>query len=245
MLAKLADELPVGDYLYEPKWDGFRAIVFRGEDDVYLQSRDSRPLDRYFPDLHDALLERLPKNCVVDGEIVVVDNHGQAHFEWLQGYGDKLKDINGSLQYHLFDILWCDGRDVTGMPLSERKELLRSIIPGSEVLKYSDHVEGNGLKFYEAVKKQALEGMVAKRADSPYQPGIRGLDSILAEGIPRGNVILLEGAIGTGKTTLGVEFVYRGASEYGEPGIIVIFVCSARGPRWKSIRRRHQPWSSM
>ena len=66
MLAKLADELPSGDYLYEPKWDGFRAIVFRGEDDVYIQSRDSRPLDRYFPELHVVLLERLPKNCVVE-----------------------------------------------------------------------------------------------------------------------------------------------------------------------------------
>src|SRR4030095_3657773 len=77
MLAKLADELPpAGGFLYEPKWDGFRAIVFRGEDDVYIQSRDSRPRDRYFPDLHAALLERLPKNCVVDGEIVIVTEHG-------------------------------------------------------------------------------------------------------------------------------------------------------------------------
>ena len=76
MLAKLADELPAGEYLYEPKWDGFRAIVFRGEDDVYLQSRDSRPLDRYFPELHDMLLERLPKDCVVDGEIVIATARG-------------------------------------------------------------------------------------------------------------------------------------------------------------------------
>src|SRR5262249_46553128 len=76
MLAKLADELPVGEYLYEPKWDGFRAIAFRGKDDVYLQSRDSRPLDRYFPELHDALLALLPGNCVVDGEIVIATSHG-------------------------------------------------------------------------------------------------------------------------------------------------------------------------
>ena len=77
MLAKLADELPpAGIYLFEPKWDGFRAIVFRGAGDVYIQSRDSRPLDRYFPELHDALLERLPKNCVVDGEIVIATNRG-------------------------------------------------------------------------------------------------------------------------------------------------------------------------
>jgi ATP-dependent DNA ligase len=77
MLAKLAEELPPGGgYLYEPKWDGFRAIVFRGTKDVYIQSRDSRPLDRYFPELHDALLERLPKDCVVDGEIVIATAHG-------------------------------------------------------------------------------------------------------------------------------------------------------------------------
>ena len=77
MLAKLADELPpAGGYLYEPKWDGFRAIVFRGAEDVYLQSRDSRPLDRYFPELHHSLLERLPKNCVVDGEIVIATEKG-------------------------------------------------------------------------------------------------------------------------------------------------------------------------
>ncbi|MBV9359760.1 MAG: ATP-dependent DNA ligase, partial [Betaproteobacteria bacterium] len=72
MLAKLADELPPqGDYLYEPKWDGFRALVFRGGDELFIQSRDSRPLDRYFPELHDELLTALPKDCVLDGEIVI------------------------------------------------------------------------------------------------------------------------------------------------------------------------------
>jgi ATP-dependent DNA ligase len=69
MLAKLAEALPEsGDFLYEPKWDGFRAIVFRGANDVYIQSRDLKPLDRYFPELHDVLLERLPPKCVIDGE---------------------------------------------------------------------------------------------------------------------------------------------------------------------------------
>src|SRR6478752_9252597 len=69
MLAKLADELPAeGGYLYEPKWDGFRALVFRGADDVFIQSRDLRPLDRYFPDLHEVFLNQLPAGCVLDGE---------------------------------------------------------------------------------------------------------------------------------------------------------------------------------
>src|SRR5216110_1593045 len=73
MLAKLAEALPeAGAFLFEPKWDGFRAIVFRGGSDVYIQSRDLKPLDRYFPELHDALLEQLPKGSVLDGEIVIV-----------------------------------------------------------------------------------------------------------------------------------------------------------------------------
>src|ERR1700680_2451302 len=77
MLAKLAERLPDGDgVLYEPKWDGFRAIVFRGTSDVFIQSRDVRPLDRYFPELHEALMHALPDGCVMDGEIVIATPGG-------------------------------------------------------------------------------------------------------------------------------------------------------------------------
>src|SRR5262245_58235575 len=77
MLARLATELPIEDgLLYEPKWDGFRAIVFRGGGDLFMQSRDLRPLDRYFPELRAALLAALPDNCVLDGEIVIATAHG-------------------------------------------------------------------------------------------------------------------------------------------------------------------------
>src|SRR5216117_3973378 len=84
MLATLATSLPAADtFLFEPKWDGFRAIVFRGDADVYIQSRDLRPLDRYFPELHDALLAKLPDGSVLDGEIVIATPHG-LDFEALQ-----------------------------------------------------------------------------------------------------------------------------------------------------------------
>src|SRR6185369_8243051 len=77
MLAKLAEALPDGDgWLFEPKWDGFRAIVFRSGEQVYIQSRDLRPLDRYFPELPPLLREHLPERCVVDGEIVIASSHG-------------------------------------------------------------------------------------------------------------------------------------------------------------------------
>src|SRR5215467_13211419 len=77
MLAKLTEALPAGGpFIFEPKWDGFRAIVFRGASDVFIQSRDLRPLDRYFPELHETLLARLPRECVVDGEIVIPTPQG-------------------------------------------------------------------------------------------------------------------------------------------------------------------------
>src|SRR2546427_9307321 len=76
MLAKLAEELPAGAFLYEPKWDGFRAIVYRGASELFIQSRDLKPLDRYFPELHHALLQRLPQGCVLDGEIVITTPRG-------------------------------------------------------------------------------------------------------------------------------------------------------------------------
>ena len=135
MLAELADELPSGDYLYEPKWDGFRAIVFRGEDDVYIQSRDSRPLDRYFPELHDVLLERLPKNCVVDGEIVIATEHG-LDFDALQlrlhpaaSRVAKLAAVTPS-SFVGFDVLAADGRDLRTAPQSERRAVLERLLAG-------------------------------------------------------------------------------------------------------------------
>ena len=133
MLAKLADQLPVGDYLYEPKWDGFRAIVFRGEDDVYVQSRDSRPLDRYFPDLHDVLLERLPKDCVVDGEIVIATAHG-LDFDVLQlrlhpaaSRVEKLaKETPAS--FVAFDVLAVGGRNLMDEPQTARRAALEKLL---------------------------------------------------------------------------------------------------------------------
>src|SRR3954447_7325877 len=84
MLAKIAETLPAeGDFLFEPKWDGFRAIVFRGDGTSYIQSRDLKPLDRYFPELHESLLDALPGGCVIDGEIVIV-TPGGLDFDALQ-----------------------------------------------------------------------------------------------------------------------------------------------------------------
>jgi ATP-dependent DNA ligase len=134
MLAKLGDELPTGDYLYEPKWDGFRAIVFRGEDAVFVQSRDSRPLDRYFPELHQALLTGLPKNCVVDGEIVIVTPRG-LDFDALQlrlhPAASRVKKLATETpsSFVAFDVLAVRGRSLMAEPQSARLRRLGKISP--------------------------------------------------------------------------------------------------------------------
>src|SRR5262245_61440891 len=138
MLAKLANELPpAGNYLYEPKWDGFRAIVFRGDDDVYIQSRDSRPLDRYFPELHAALMDGLPKSCVVDGEIVIATERG-LDFDALQmrlhpAESRVLKLANEiPSSFVAFDVLSVGERNLMGAPYAERRATLEELLASVE-----------------------------------------------------------------------------------------------------------------
>ena len=182
MLAKLADTLPAGEGLiYEPKWDGFRAIVFRGASDVFIQSRDSRPLDRYFPDLHDALLTALPKHCVVDGEIVIVTKHG-LDFDELQlrlhPAASRVAKLAAETpaSFVAFDLLAANGRDLRNLPFGERRErlerLLRDVKPPAYVTPMTrDHsVAAEWLARFEGA---GLDGVIAKPEDGIYEPGKR------------------------------------------------------------------------
>src|ERR1700716_683213 len=134
MLAKLTESLPGdGNFLFEPKWDGFRAIVFRGASDVYIQSRDLRPLDRYFPELHDSLLETLPKDCVIDGEIVIA-TPGGLDFDALQLRLHPAASRVAKLAKETpaafvgFDLLAVDSRDICAAPQIERRALLEQAL---------------------------------------------------------------------------------------------------------------------
>src|SRR6266478_9275034 len=133
MLAKLADELPTGgDYLFEPKWDGFRALVFHGGTELFIQSRDSRPLERYFPELHDALLERLPAGSVLDGEIVIATPRG-LDFDALQlrlhpaasRVAKLAKETPAA--FVAFDAIALAGGDLRSAPQQERRALLERL----------------------------------------------------------------------------------------------------------------------
>jgi len=184
MLAKLADELPAeGAFLYEPKWDGFRAIVFRGANDVYIQSRDLRPLDRYFPELHDALLDALPEDCVLDGEIVIAAPRG-LDFDALQlrlhpaasRVAKLAKETPAS--FIAFDALAAAGRNIMAMPQAARRteleKLLAKMIPPVHLTPMTREraVAVDWLKRFEGA---GLDGVIAKPDGLPYQPGKRAM----------------------------------------------------------------------
>jgi len=183
MLATLADEVPAGAYLYEPKWDGFRAIVFRGKDDVYIQSRDGRPLDRYFPELHDALLERLPKSCVIDGEIVIATAHG-LDFDALQlrlhpaaSRVAKLAKATPS-SFVAFDVLSIGARTLLTTPQAARREALEKLRADVEPpvhLTPMTRDRATALDWLTRFEGAGLDGVVAKLESATYQPGKRAM----------------------------------------------------------------------
>ena len=187
MLAKLADELPPeGGFLFEPKWDGFRAIVFRGPDEVYIQSRDLKPLDRYFPELHEALLERLPPGCVVDGEIVIATSHG-LDFDALQlrlhpaaSRVAKLAKESPSA-FVAFDLLAANGESMLEMPQRARREQLEAMLAGVQPPVYLTPMTRDralAAEWLERFEGAGLDGVMAKPEEETYRPGKRAMFKI-------------------------------------------------------------------
>ena len=183
MLARLTETLPEGDFLYEPKWDGFRAIVFRSASDVYIQSRDKRPFDRYFPDLHDVFARVLPPGCVLDGEIVIATTNG-LDFDALQMRLHPAASRVAMLAarqpagFVAFDLLAVDGHDVRREPQEKRRVQLERLLAGVAPPLYltpmtrDAALAGDWLVRFEGA---GLDGVIAKPATSTYQPGKRAM----------------------------------------------------------------------
>ena len=182
MLAKVALALPAGEgFLFEPKWDGFRAIAFRGDTEVYIQSRDLKPLDRYFPDLHDVLLERLPQGCVVDGEIVIATSQGldfdalQLRLHPAQSRVAKLAREAPS-SFVAFDVLAAGGHDVRAESFARRRARLEKLLVGTRPPVYLTPMTREhavAAAWLEQFEGAGLDGVVAKPAHLEYQPGKR------------------------------------------------------------------------
>jgi ATP-dependent DNA ligase len=184
MLAKISEGLPAaGAYLFEPKWDGFRAIVFRGDDDLYIQSRDLKPLDRYFPELHDALLKRLPAGCVVDGEIVITTPDG-LDFDLLQlrlhpaaSRVQKLAAETPS-SFVAFDLLAENGTSIMAEPQAERRVRLERLLANAGVPLYLTPMTRDrqtAAHWLDEFEGAGLDGVIAKPEAAVYEPGKRAM----------------------------------------------------------------------
>jgi ATP-dependent DNA ligase len=181
MLAKLSEEVPAGPFLYEPKWDGFRAIVFRGGSEVFIQSRDLRPLDRYFPELHDALAVRLPDGSVIDGEIVIATPRG-LDFDALQlrlhPAASRVAKLSkeSPASFVAFDALAFGGRDLRSVPQDERRVLLEKLLEGATPPLHLTPVTRDralAVEWLARFEGAGLDGVIAKPLHAEYEPGKR------------------------------------------------------------------------
>ena len=170
MLATLIEEpFDHPDWIFEMKWDGYRAVAECRDGDVSLYSRNGISFNQKYPPIREAL-RKFSFEAVLDGEIVVVDDRGYPDFQMLQDYR---KSGSGHLLYYIFDLLYFAGHDLTNLPLVRRKELLKKILPSVPNVKFSDHVGKEGVLFFKVVKDKGLEGIIAKHSQSAYRMGRR------------------------------------------------------------------------
>ncbi|HET6252662.1 MAG TPA: DNA ligase D [Puia sp.] len=186
MLATLVDK-PFDDegWSYEIKWDGYRALAYLQKGKVELRSRNNKTFEKYYP-IYTAF-QQWPLSALLDGEIVVLNEKGQSNFGDLQNWRSE---ADGTLVYYVFDLLWLEGRDLTGLPLSERRALLQSIVPPGDVIRYSDSFETGGKEFFAKAQELGLEGIMAKRADSLYTPGARTREWLKVKTASRQEVVI-------------------------------------------------------
>jgi ATP-dependent DNA ligase len=184
MLAKLAQEIPDGEgWLYEPKWDGFRVIIFRDGDEVYLQSRDGKPLNRYFPELLPPLRAQLPARAVLDGEIVIAGTEGldfDALLQRIHPAASRVAMLAEAMPASVvvWDLLALGDEDLRAVLLDERRRRLEQALHGSRPPLHLTPVtrdKATAADWFDRFEGAGLDGVVAKRLDEQYRPGERAM----------------------------------------------------------------------
>ncbi len=170
MLATMVDKpFDKEGWQYEIKWDGYRAMAFCNKNKVTLKSRNDKSFNAKFYPVYKAI-QQWNINAVVDGEVVVLDEDGKSNFGALQNWRSE---ADGEIYFYVFDLLWMNGRDLMQIPLSERRNILKHIIPENDIIRLSENFEVSGIEFFETAKKMGLEGIMAKKSDSVYSAGNR------------------------------------------------------------------------
>lgn len=189
MKAQLTDQSAFDspDWLFEIKWDGYRAIAEINKSGNKLYSRNGLTFDKAYTKVFDAL-RAIRKDAIIDGEIVVFDENGKPNFQKLQNYQNRDKY---AIQYFVFDIIELEGKSLTNLPLIERKQILKEFLPASNVIKYCDHVEDEGKMLFKEMQKMNLEGMIAKKKNSKYYIGKRTSDWLKVKNVQSQEAIIV------------------------------------------------------
>src|SRR5438309_11207961 len=174
MKARLVDEPPKhGDWLYELKFDGIRAMAIKDGDKVNLISRNENELRARFSEIADAIKQLPIKECVIDGEVVALDAEGRSSFQLLQAL--EMEGHKAPLRFYVFDLLQLDGKSLLGLPLEQRKQVLAKICENAgDPIRYSGEISGDVKSLLAEVKRRSLEGLIGKQRKSVYEPGRRG-----------------------------------------------------------------------
>jgi ATP-dependent DNA ligase len=237
MLAQLARELPVGDYLYEPKWDGFRCLAFRDGDQIDLRSRHDRPLARYFPEIVDGLRVAVPDGTVLDGEIVLVGQRGfdfAALMSRLHPAATRVARLSAEwpASYVAFDVLATGPDDLREHPFAERRATLESLLAaGSETIRITpataDVAEAQG--WLERFAGGGVDGVVAKGCALRYQPNRRAMTKVKRERtvdcVVAGARVTLKDPPGVSSLSLGL---YADRGELRHVGVASAFTTDQR-----------------
>jgi bifunctional non-homologous end joining protein LigD len=171
MLSLPVRDLPAGNWIYEIKFDGYRALALKSLSEVQLFSRNQNSFSKAYPDLVDSLRTLRCKSATIDGEIVALDPNGRPSFQLLQNYG---KASEAPLIYYAFDLLFLDAKDLRTRPLTERRKLLGKLLDGMpQNIRYSQELQGDKEDLIEVARKFQLEGLTAKKPDSIYESGRR------------------------------------------------------------------------
>jgi bifunctional non-homologous end joining protein LigD len=173
MKARLVDEPPKhGNWLYELKFDGIRAMAIKNDRKVSLISRNGNKLDARFPEIVEAVKNLPVREYVIDGEVVALDEDGRSSFQLLQGL--EMEGRKAPLRFYVFDLLQLDGKSLLGLPLEQRKQVLAKICENvGDPIRYSGEISGDVKSLLAEVKRRGLEGLIGKQRNSVYEPGRR------------------------------------------------------------------------
>lgn len=237
MLAKAVPALPEGELSFEPKWDGFRSIIFRDGDEVEIGSRNGKPLTRYFPELVEALKRNLPPRCVLDGEVVLVAGD-RLDFDALQQRihpaASRVTLLAGQTpaSFVAFDLLALDGEDFTGRPFAERREALERALAASSApvhVTAATRDRDTAERWFNQFEGAGLDGIVAKALDSVYQPDKRTMFKVkhqrTADCVLAGYRVHTSGPDRVGSLLLGL---YDGDGVLASVGVVGAFPMQRR-----------------